>query len=227
MSKEKRQIFNCSCRSQKELKSGFTLLEIIITMSIVLLISSLTAFGYVKFNDRLENTSLAFEVALLLREAQISGVSVRENPDAGTFENAWGVYTKIGGSGNSDSRVVLFVDSDSDEIYDGNFDNCPSQECVSSLDMRRNNVLGKVCRLTTGGGSVCYPESEDLAGFSVTFKRPKPDAKLTFIDLNGAALPEEPNVIGAQICIRSPLDRLAAVEVLKTGEISVKKECES
>jgi hypothetical protein len=89
--------------------------------------------------------------------------------------------------------------------------------------MRRNNVLEKVCRLENDGDFSCSPSS-DLAGVSITFKRPKPDAIISFVDSSGDFLPEVSGTIGTIICIKSPLDRRTGVEVLETGEISIKKD---
>ncbi|TSC61276.1 MAG: hypothetical protein G01um1014107_61 [Parcubacteria group bacterium Gr01-1014_107] len=203
-------------------RSGFTLAELIMSVLIIGIILSAVAFGYRDFNDRLENTNMAFEIALFLREAQVSGTSVRQTPLGGSFTHAWGVHTKIDGSNSSNLRIILFADLDDDGTYDGNFTTCPSGECISFLDMRRQNIINKIYRLTTTGNPTCPPDAA-ISGVSITFLRPKPDARLFFMNTAGQQMcGGETDTLGVLICLQSPLLKRKAVEVLETGEISVK-----
>src|SRR3989344_1700844 len=75
-------------------KSGFTLIELLVSIFIIGVIASVTVYNHREFTDSLEITNLAYTMALSIREAQISGTSVKAGL-SGDFDKAYGIHFNI------------------------------------------------------------------------------------------------------------------------------------
>jgi prepilin-type N-terminal cleavage/methylation domain-containing protein len=87
-----------------KLNSGFTLVEMMVVMTLVTILATVIIFNHQKFNDNLELTNLSYEVALSLRQAQVYGVSVKEFKEGTTEEQRFG--TPYGVHFNSRTSVL-------------------------------------------------------------------------------------------------------------------------
>src|SRR3954470_23096081 len=70
---------------------GFTLIEVIIVISIFAIMSGILIANYRKFGGSLDITNLVYDVALSVREAQTYGIAVKSNT-ANTFNVAYGIH---------------------------------------------------------------------------------------------------------------------------------------
>lgn len=131
--------------------AGFSLVELIISIAIIALITGVILARYGSFNSTVLLTSLAYDVALSIREAQVLGISVRS--DAGVFSDAYGMHFTEG------TTYLLFIDSDDSGDYDDG-------EEISSYTIGQNNAIIDLC-----ANSACERDSLD-----VLFRRPEPDA---------------------------------------------------
>ena len=83
-------VFSRKKQHTKSTQQGFSLIELMVTITLVTLITGLLMAKYSSFNDVVLLKNQAYEIALDIREAQIFGVSARgEN---GTFKEAYGIY---------------------------------------------------------------------------------------------------------------------------------------
>ena len=74
-------------------KWGFTLVELIVVMSIATVIMTALIIQQSKWNDRLTVNTQAYELALMIRQAQIYSLGVREDmAGGGGFDVGYGVY---------------------------------------------------------------------------------------------------------------------------------------
>src|SRR3989344_6308477 len=89
---------------------GFTLIELLVVSLIIVLITGTLIFRQQGFNSSTLLRSLSYSVALSMRQAQVYGVSVRENAaGSGTFASGYGVYfgnTLV----DSSNHYLLFAD---------------------------------------------------------------------------------------------------------------------
>lgn len=102
----------------KNCQTGFSLIELMVTITIFVIITSITLTNYPKFGNKLSLDLLAQDIALSLRQAQISGSSVLGSRSGGTGSprvfGAYGVHFEAprsdGGSANFTYPYLLFAD---------------------------------------------------------------------------------------------------------------------
>src|SRR3989338_7579467 len=66
---------------------GFTLVELLVTLSLFVVLTTIVLFSQSKFNGSILLTNLAYDVAITVRQAQTYGVNVRET-SSGVFDKA-------------------------------------------------------------------------------------------------------------------------------------------
>lgn len=226
-------------KKNQNLESGITLIELLVSIFIIILITSVVVFNHRAFTDKLEITNLAFDIALTIREAQVSGIAVEQAPEGG-FENAFGVSffirTQPGGDSewhgdvNNDKIFIRFIDFDSEGdngflMYNGGY-NCTDSECLEKVEIGRGNKISNICYRNGGNLKCGSPMRSEPRGVDIAFLRPKPDASIKFRNAGGEYLStgdegEPLDNLEAVICLESPLGRKKSVHVLPTGQISV------
>lgn len=220
-------------KKNQNLESGITLIELLVSIFIIILITSVVVFNHRAFTDKLEITNLAFDIALTIREAQVSGIAVEQAPDVGGFENAFGVrfFIGTGGTGGNDKAFIRFVDLEgANGLYDGDFDCSPSSpECLEKIEIGRGNKISHICYRKDNQNLKCGSPIRGVpGGVDISFLRPKPDALTKFLNRSGNHMESDPDGEDeglddreAVICLESPLGRKKSVHVLPTGQISV------
>jgi prepilin-type N-terminal cleavage/methylation domain-containing protein len=220
-------------------RKGFTLIELLIVIAIIGIISSVVVFNHRAFSDSIELTNAAYEVALLIREAQSAGSSVRAvEGEIDPYVFPYGIYSRykeefILNLPHSNNKIVLFADINEDDFYGnfagsdfGSFDDCNHEECVSIFEMPESIEIEKVCGIELNYNLLC---DEGIGGLSLAFIRPKLDSQFMSFNPGDTEPSGLENVIGAAFCLKSSLDTRKLVEVLKTGQVAVREgaECES
>ncbi|PIP86991.1 hypothetical protein COW81_02665 [Candidatus Campbellbacteria bacterium CG22_combo_CG10-13_8_21_14_all_36_13] len=147
-------------------QKGFSLVELLVTIGIFGMITSIVFTNQSDFNSSIKLTNLAYEVALKVREAQTYGVSVREF-GAGNFDLGYGVYF----SQDSPTTFIFFGD------FSGNYKYGPSTtETVDSLSIAGEFKMEKFCVINNSGLETCSSTSGTTKELNIVFKRPKQDA---------------------------------------------------
>ncbi len=179
--------------------TGFTLVELLISISIFTLITTVSVFNYSAFNSSVGLTNLAYEIALSVRQAQFYGITVKQSTTSGNFDSGYGVHFE-----KDSASYTLFEDRDVDHIYDG------TSEDLERYTIQKGNRISKLCTHTTV--LAC-----DLDSLDLTFVRPNPE---TFIARNGltSSLYTSQKAI---VCLASPKGEVRKVVVEATGQISV------
>lgn len=139
---------------KKPSTAGFGLIELMVSISIMMLVAAIILVRQDAFNGSVLLRSQAYEVALAAREVQLNAVSA--STIQGSTRDVLGLYFNTG----TPSVYKLFRDADQDSYYDA------SEEYgqQGSLDSRF------VIKSITAGGSA----RSDVA---VVFERPNFDAK--------------------------------------------------
>jgi prepilin-type N-terminal cleavage/methylation domain-containing protein len=203
------------------LQKGITLIEMMVAVGIFSIISAVVLFNYANFNSNLLVTNLAYEIALSIRQAQVYGLSVKQQVgESDSTKYAYGVYFSVdAGNTEREDSFTLYADAVSNNRYDGEgyTGECTGTEsadgdiCMNRLTMRGNTRIINYC--VSGGGTSC--STKDEGGVSILFQRPNPVA---FIYEDGE---DEPNnrveiTIGA-----GNTEKQKKVVVERTGQISV------
>lgn len=185
---------------------GFTLIELIVSVAIITLITSIALVQNNQFNSTLALTNLAYEVGLSIRQAQVFGISVRK------FNNStqipYGVYFSSG----TPTQYTLFADLNGNK----RFDTSPN-ETVETAQLTQGNKIQQFCAIKNNVTDC----TGALTGLSVLFERPNPDAKVFGLK-GGAAVP----YTSARIYLTSTNGAQRCVFVQPTGQISVETTCQ-
>lgn len=161
-------------RSYSGTESGFTLIELMVTLGIVVMATGLVMIRYVSFNSTVLLNSLAYEVAFDLRETQSLAISVRGS-DA-EFREEYGLHFDLA----KPNQYILFQDTN--QTVNGNG--------YIRYDEEENEIVGKpifidprftlidFCATSLGGARTCYSESgNEFPSFvTIAFARPDFDA---------------------------------------------------
>ncbi len=229
-----------------ELIGGFSLIELMVTITIFVMVTSITLTSYPKFSNKLSLDLLAQDIALSLRQAQISGSSVLGARNAGlgqlTVFGAYGIHMEDPNfSYNSTPYLYsysLFADIDKNRIFtDTNNNETPDtnpcggatidNECAQKFQINGRNKVKYLCYdfddpaiNVNDRVAACAGNAKKIAWLDIVFERPNLDAKITIGDgINPPALSSVSNV---GIVLESPGgDYYKTVVVWKTGQISV------
>ena len=197
---------------------AFTIIELLVSVSIVALIMSTVIYNYSAFNDALALSAGIEEMASATRQAQTYGLSVKESiAGSGLFNAPYGIYFDT----SDPTHYYLFVDKypvagGSGPAGNGKYDalsGCGSgnTECVEKNTLRDGVVISSVC-----DASVCPPAG--ATSLQVTYLRPNPDGRISFTDSAGNSVGSS---LTGKIILRSPKGKTGTVTIESTGQISV------
>lgn len=193
-------------------KLGFTVIELIVTVSIVSIIMAVILFGYSSFNDGLTISSAEQEFSLAVRQAQTYGLSVKEDSSGSNdFTKGYGVSFGM----DHPDYYYVFVDRNNNGIND-NTGECIG-ECVEKIPLRNQVNITSVClALLITDNFTCLNTSN--LSMHITFVRPNLDAQI-HISIGGTvvnALYER-----GQVKFTSFKGKTGTVTIEKTGQIYV------
>lgn len=178
--------------------TGFTLIELIVTMAVLLVITTISLAGYPEFNQRVALKKTVQEIALVIRQAQAYGLGVKE------YEPGSGVYPGYGVKFNlaEPAKFVLFADLNDDKVYSSVIDGLTETFKIKSGD--------KIVELCGDGGSglVC-----GFISIDIVYYRPSP-----VVDIKAN---ETQNLTNAEIKIKAPNGQEKKITVWQSGQISV------
>lgn len=201
----------------KKNKSGFTLVELLVTTSIFVIMTALMVAKFGNLNQGVLLTNLAYDVALTIRTAQTYGVSVQGTAllqqigvtPSNIFSYAYGVNLVKG-----DTQMTLFVDSYNvnQSTGEGNhiFDSANNLEGGIIYYIKRGAKIAGFCKLENCSFD---PNATSPSRVDITFLRPNPDAVIC-VDGDCSA-----NYV--RIFVQATDRTTRSVTVRQTGQISV------
>jgi len=156
----------------KQHSRGFSLIELLVSISILVAISTLILVNQNRFGGTISLSNLAYQVALTIRQAQTYGFSVREAQEGtGNFTPSFGVHF----ASNSPYTYILFADKNGSGRYE-NYDNDGNQipdENFAYFVISGNKSISSFCGIFANGSQKCNPT---ITSLDILFKRPDPDA---------------------------------------------------
>ncbi len=214
---------------------GFTLIELIVTISIMFIMTSVVIFDYHMFNDDAIISTLAYDISLTIRQAQDYGINVKEQSGADQgqqisqlshedFNHAYGVHFDLG----TPTKYFIFLDQDGNGQYNPG---PPSNDSIVALyNLQAGNTINQLCVYPNNGVNSTYCSDSNDSLFStigpgfkildITFKRPDPDAIVKSFGSDNNPYHVE-SQLTAQIEIKSPKGIYKLIVVEPTGQISV------
>lgn len=207
-----------SMRRIRARNAGFTLIEMLVVIGIIVVISGVIFANNVRFGGVVQLQNLAYDIALSIRQAQVYGISVQRFQQTSTFAAAYGMHFES----SSPNIFVLFGDVNPplNGIYDPG-GGVP--ELVQSTNIQSGYTVAYLF-VTPPGGS--ESATGTVTSLDVTYRRPNPDA---YISKNGDVLTfnAQGKLTGgnineqARIVVRSPRGDLKSIVVSSNGQISV------
>jgi len=201
---------------------GFTLVELLVVVAIITIISAAMFASQSKFNSSTLLRSLAYSVALSIRQAQLYGSSVRGIYQSGatTFVQGYGV--------NLNSSDLTHYYQFADLNNNGQLDTSPTDERQigssgsggALVTIGRGYSISKFCAVTAAGVQDCYPQASGglLSSLTLFFKRPNTDAIITAACTGTCGS----SYVSAYVQIKaSGSSDSRAVKVTNTGQITV------
>lgn len=195
----------------KNTSRGFTLVELLMTISIMLIILGALVFNQSHYSDGAALKNLGDTIGLTLRQAQIYGVSVKEfNTGSNNFTAAYGVDFNM----TTPTAYISFADIPVESTYNGIYDGGP--ELITTNPITQGNTINGLCEIPLSGQPNC-----SIGHVDITFLRPEITAQMVFFDTSGNKLSLS-GVEGTQIKLLSPAGNTRSVTIYTTGQISVK-----
>ncbi len=201
-------IFSPHSRSSSRLSRtarGFTLIELLVVIAIITILTAVLLLQQRKFDSSTLLRSLAYSVALSVRQAQVYGTSVREFGaiGSGNFNYNYGVSFSSGDLNN----YYLFADvtGDTKRASDGSED-------VQTFKLGSGYTMTDFCGITNSSSQSCMSAGA-ITRLTIYFKRPNPDAKFS-TDAGS-------NYCGAYIVLSGPGGDTRTVKVTSTGQILI------
>ncbi len=209
---------------------GFTLIELLVVGAIIIIVTSLFLVRQSSFDSSTVLRSLAYSVALSMRQAQVYGISVSGVGTAqascpnGSYANgtcyapAYGLYF----TASPNTIYILFADFNNNGRYD-------TGEDVQAFTLNNAYKVSEICAIKSAqlGSTKHCSGTHDTSGnpistLSVIFRRPNPDACISTDKDPGVCGPSVPQVFsGGYIQITSAGGTTRSVTVSNTGAIVV------
>lgn len=198
-----------SCRSSARgvAALGFSLIELLISAAIIALISAIVIVKFTSFDSSVLLKSLAYEVASVVRNAQVYSVSVVRNTEG--FGFAYGMhfssaskqYTFFRYTGANQTVVPQYLTNTTD---------------INTFTIGRNMQVSALC-VKTAGDNTCH----EVTSLDISFRRP--EFRALFHSNSGSIT--DANIESAQIRLNSTgnTNFVWVVEVSLLGQITVFK----
>lgn len=185
------------------MQQGFGLVELLVSISIVVLVTSIIMSRHSSHNGAVLLRSEAYDIALKAREVQLAAVSAVG--EAGDYRNIFGLYFDT----SNPTFYRTFRDTDGDFFYD------TGEEVGSRNNLDQRFEIDEI-RLIDGGATTTE------SAISVVFERPNFDAR--FYTSSG---PVAASVYAVQMVVRlrdttgTGVGEIRVVEISRTGQITV------
>jgi prepilin-type N-terminal cleavage/methylation domain-containing protein len=188
-------------------KAGFTLIELMVVIVIATVLMTAIVVQQSKWNDQLTVNTQNYELALMIRQAQVYSLGVREDKSGSgdKFNVGYGIYF----SQNNTNQYIFFADRNKNQKYD-------SGEAIETKVFNRGVTIKDVCGKNrcffTGGGP--------LQQASVMFFRPDTDAIISLLN-NGGNSVDVPPIL---VTLKSVGNRTSSVKVESNGRVSINNQ---
>lgn len=186
-------------------QGGFTLLELLVVMGISTMMIGVLVIQQSKWNDSLVVNTQAYEMALMIRQAQIYSLGVKElsGGSGDKFDVGYGVHFDT-----DHTRYIFFADKDKDKKYD-------SGEEIEIKTFTRGVTIDKICGTAVGNDLCTMP----LTQISISFFRPDTKAIISFLNPGGQIVAwfKPPAVI----YLKSPGNKQYKVKIESSGQVAI------
>jgi prepilin-type N-terminal cleavage/methylation domain-containing protein len=207
-------------RTRTLIAQGFTLIELLVVLVLMSLLTLAFLERQQKFDSSTIMRSLAYSIALSVRQAQVYGISVLPTaPGSGNFAGSHGLLFQK----TSTTSYILFADSDNNHKF-------LSDPIERTFNLGGNFTVSEFCAIFYNGATQTRrcDGSDDSGGGSgsisnldIIFVRPNPDAQIYAYDASNNPIAGDPPYSYAYIRIKAIDGSVRGIHVYSTGQISV------
>ena len=166
------------------LQGGFTLVELLVVLIIMSVITLVFLNRQSKFDSSTLMRSLAYSIALSVRQAQVYGISVRpQGAMSANFATSHGLYF----SNTMQSGYILFADKNSNNSNANKYI-VGDDPIDQAFTLNNNFSISEFCVIYTYSGTrtpLCSGSPGAISSIDIMFKRPNPDAIIYAYDNSG------------------------------------------
>lgn len=213
---------------------GFTLVELIVVLGIIILITGIAITSQTTYNRKLLVTNTAYTVALTIREAQSFGLSSRQ--DGGVQNAGYGVRF----SDVNYTQYVMFADllatiakhatcptgtANTPEAKPGNCLYDGTAETVTTYNLNKGFKVHDACGIRSDNSALVCLSNPSYTALDIVFLRPNTEAIMTM--LTTVVPPGKAPLSCAIIWIQPPsgVTDLKCILVSQAGQVSVAQTC--
>ncbi len=205
-------------------KSGLSMIELIVTVGIFVMITTVVLASYPKFGSRIVLDNIAYQIALSIRQTQTYGLSVKEFSTVGVFPG-YGIYFPF--PANDNKSFTIFADIDGDNKYNLSGCGVVGSECLEKFTIQSSEMIYALCGNLKKDGIAKFSKISDISGvvgcgsinsLHVSFTRPDPDANVTAY-LGGTSY--DSSYSDVEIVISNPRGDVKTIVIWPTGQIYV------
>lgn len=161
---------------------GFTVVEMIIAISIVSILTSIVLFNYQGFQRGVDFSNTAQEIALIIKKAQSESLAGKY-PSVGngqtyvdptTWKPSYGVFFDKGSA-----TMTYFFDRNNDGQFQNYDEKCKMgiSECLEKITLGQSRTFSRICVYSDENLS---DKDCDSGNISFVFKRPFPDTIIRY-----------------------------------------------
>jgi len=204
------------CADMKLRPKGFTLIELLVVLVIMSLLTLAFLNSQVKYDSATIMRSLAYQVALSIRQAQVYGTSVARSSSEHVFP-AYGI--SFGGDTNS---YFIFANPKTTTAT-GQFDT--GVTTVKSFSVHKSYAIAEVCAVTASNtwrcsGSADSSGTGSIKTLNIQFVRPNPDARITAFKTDNTAQAGDVYTT-AYVQLRALNNDVRVIKIMAAGQITV------
>ncbi|HVB20054.1 MAG TPA: prepilin-type N-terminal cleavage/methylation domain-containing protein [Candidatus Paceibacterota bacterium] len=211
-------------RREQVRSSGFTLVELLVVLAIMIIITTIALTSQSSFNKTLILANTAYDIGLTLRSAEIFGIGSRALETSAN--TGYGIHFTMGNSLTLFADVYPSVGSNPSTLchsppsYDPTGPSAEPGNCaydpgldtvVQTYTLGNGIVVSDFCAYASGSESCAVAHGGGLSSLDVVFARPNP---IPFITANGAPY------TSACVTVTSPQGGFRYVSVAASGEIT-------
>ncbi len=196
-------------RTHVFLPRGFTLVEMLVVLGIFFTVSSLVLVRERRFHSDTHATNVAYTLALIMREAQVSSLGSREVGSSGLFTAGRGIRFDV----LEPNSFFLYVDINNNERWDNGDVKLATHIFADDTSLRDVCAVGQTqsnCMMT---GSI----SSRITHLDIVFLRPNPEPSIRTSCIFSCANP----FAHADITVVSPNNISRLIRISSTGQISI------
>lgn len=201
-------------RGMRSLVGGFTLVELLVVLTLVLVLSTISINSYLPFVAKSDYQNVVLDVALEIRKYQLFGVGSVQT--GANFDVGYGVHVEKSTTASTGIYIVFFKDTVTagDNRYNATLPAPPTPPVCSGECMKIIKMEGYAVKKIMGDG--VSRNKMDIA-----FKRPYLDASF----YSATPVPARTDFSVVSICIQpntlDPAINYSKIVISRTGQVSV------